>query len=58
MQGCTALLATLLITSLVLISDSEKNSFNGVVIIILVFISAQRKFEILYAVLYLDPYKG
>ena len=38
MQEDAAPLATLLITSLVLISVSEQNQFNGGVIVILVFI--------------------
>ena len=54
MQLGTVSLATLLIASLVLISVSGQNSFNGGVIIILMFISAQRKFEILNSLLHLD----
>ena len=58
MQVGTVLLATLLVASVVLISVSWQNQFNGGVIITLVFILTQRKFEILNTLLYLDPNKS
>ena len=58
MQVDTVPLATLLIARLVLISVSWQNLFNGGEIIILVFIYAQCKFEILNTLLYLDPNKS